>query len=234
MKTKRTLRRPFFVVNPKAYLYGEESLKLAKVADQLADKLDIDILFTVQQVDAAKIKAETKHLFITVQHLDGLTVGRGMGYILPEAVAAAGVSATFLNHAEHPMAVSDLVKAVKRADELGILTIVCADSLTEAKACAALNPDIMVCEPTELIGTGQTSDLAYMEATNAAIRAINPKIKILQAAGISTADDVEKALLSGADGTGGTSGIVCAKEPAKVLTEMLQRVDALKQGGKIK
>ena len=228
---KRTLRSPFFVVNPKAYLYGEQAVTLAKVADQLAADFDIDILFTVQHVDAARIKNETSHLFITVQHLDGIQAGRGMGYILPEAVAEAGVAATFLNHAEHPMTLNELTAAVQRADELGILTIVCADSLTEAKAVASLNPDVMVCEPTELIGTGQTSDSSYMKETNQAIRAINPAIKILQAAGISTVADVEKALLSGADGTGGTSGIVCADDPAAILTDMIHKVAEIKKGG---
>lgn len=228
---KRTLRTPFFVVNPKAYLYGEEAVKLAKVADELAGKLELDILFTVQQIDAARVKQETNHLFVTVQHLDGIEIGRGMGYILPEAVAAAGVTATFLNHAEHPLTLHDLANAMKRADELGILTIVCADSIAEAKAVASLNPDIIVCEPTELIGTGQTSDQSYMERTNQTIRQINPEIKILQAAGISTIADVEKALSSGADGTGGTSGIVCALDPAKILTDMLHKVAEIREGG---
>ncbi len=109
MQEKRKLRSPFFVVNPKAYLYGEQSLVLAKRADELAEQLDIDILFTVQHVDAVKIKAATEHLFVTVQHMDGLTVGRGMGYILPEALAEAGVAATFLNHAEHQMELGALV-----------------------------------------------------------------------------------------------------------------------------
>lgn len=226
---KRTLRAPFFVVNPKAYLYGDQALALAKVADELSATHDIDILFTVQHVDAARIKNETSNLFITVQHLDGLQVGRGMGYILPEAVAEAGVTATFLNHAEHPMTVNELTKAVKRADELGILTIVCADSIAEAQAVASLDPDVMVCEPTELIGTGQSSDISYMRATNEAVRKINPNIQILQAAGISTVEDVEKALLSGADGTGGTSGIVEADDPAQTLTDMIHKVAELKK-----
>ncbi|HFF2926958.1 TPA: triose-phosphate isomerase, partial [Vibrio cholerae] len=96
-------------------------------------------------------------------------------------------------------------KAMQRSNELGILTIVCANSLTEARAAASLKPDVMVCEPTELIGTGQTSDLQYMTETNRVVREIDPEILILQAAGISSAVDVEKALSSGADGTGGTS-----------------------------
>lgn len=92
---KRTLRTPFFVVNPKAYLYGNQALALAKVADELSSLYDIDILFTVQHADVSLIKQATTHLFVTVQHLDGIEIGRGMGYVLPEAVAEAGAEATF-------------------------------------------------------------------------------------------------------------------------------------------
>ena len=39
---KHKLRSPFFVVNPKSYLYGEELRKLATKADQLCEKYDFD------------------------------------------------------------------------------------------------------------------------------------------------------------------------------------------------
>lgn len=221
---KRIVRAPFFCVNPKAYLYGEEALELAKKADELAGKYDIDIFFTVQYVDAYQIAKETNHLIITVQHMDGLTVGPGMGYILPEGLAKAGVQATFLNHAEHPVGVNQLVTIMKRAKELGILVIACADSIAEAQAIATLKPDVMVCEPTELIGTGKVSDIAYMEETNQAVKSVSPNTFVLQAAGISTVADVRKAIKSGADGTGGTSGIVCATDPMQTLQEMIEEV----------
>ena len=38
---KKQLRWPFFVVNPKSYLYGEDILKLAKYTDKLAEKYDL-------------------------------------------------------------------------------------------------------------------------------------------------------------------------------------------------
>ena len=100
---KKTIKRPFFVVNPKAYLYGADSLKLAKYADRLAAKYGVDVFFTAQLVDLPVIKRETENLIITAQHMDGIVPGRGMGHVLPEALAAAGVSAVFLNHVEHPM-----------------------------------------------------------------------------------------------------------------------------------
>lgn len=219
---KATLRRPFFVVNPKSYLYGEEILSLAKYTDALAKKHDVDVLFTAQLIDIPAIVAGTSNLIVTAQHMDGLVPGKGMGHVLPEALYQAGVRGTFLNHAEHPMIVSELAKAMKRADELGILTIVCADTVEEAQAIAKLHPDVMVCEPTSLIGTGQVSDKNYMASTNEAVKSVSPDTKVLQAAGISTAQNVYDAIIIGADGTGGTSGIVCAKDPHKTSDDMFE------------
>ncbi|GEM_PF-4620715 len=84
-----------------------------------------------------------------------------MGYILPEALVEAGVQATFINHAEHPVTYKEMRKIVQRGKELGIKTLVCADSLEEGRAAALLEPTIIVCEPSELIGTGKTSDSCY-------------------------------------------------------------------------
>lgn len=225
MTKKATLRRPFFVVNPKSYLYGEDIVKLAKYTDALAKKYDFDVLFTAQNVDIPAIKAATTNLLVTAQHMDGLVPGKGMGHVLPEALKAAGVQGTFLNHAEHPMTVNQLAKAMHRADELGILTIVCADTVEEAQAIAKLHPDVMVCEPTSLIGTGQVSDENYMKSTNEAVKSVSPDTKVLQAAGISTGQNVYDAIIYGADGTGGTSGIVAAKDPEKTLDEMFAALD---------
>lgn len=222
---KRVLKRPFFVVNPKAYIYGETALNLAKHADRLAGKYGVDVLFTAQHVDLAMVKQNTENLIVTAQHMDGFGPGRGMGHILPEALVAAGVEATFLNHAEHPMTVTELAKAMKYAEELGIVTIVCADNVEEAQAIAKLHPDIMVCEQTSLIGTGNVSDEDYMKATNEAVKSVSPETQVLQAAGISTGQNVYDAIMSGADGTGGTSGIVAAEDPFATLDEMFEALN---------
>lgn len=54
--------------------------------------------------------------------MESLKPGRGMGHVLPEALAAAGVRATFLNHAENPLGVHELAATIARADEVGIRT----------------------------------------------------------------------------------------------------------------
>lgn len=226
---KRNITVPFFTVNPKAYLYGEQSVALAKHADTLAEKYGFTIFFTAQPIDMPAIRQATRHLILTAQHMDALRPGAGMGYVLPEALQSAGVEAVFLNHAEHPVSLSALAKTMARADELGMLTIVCADTVEEARAIAVLKPDIMVCEPTSLIGTGKISDPDYMAATNQAVKAVSPNTLVLQAAGISTGENVYDAICSGADGTGGTSGIVAAPNPFAALDDMILALDRARE-----
>ena len=222
---KHKLRSPFFVVNPKSYLYGEELRKLAVKADELCEKYDFDCLFTAQLIDLAWVAEHCTHLIPCAQNMESLGPGRGMGHILPEALAAAGVKATFLNHAENPMTVHELASTIARANEVGILTCVCADSVEEAKAIAELHPDIMTCELTSLIGTGQIAGEDYMRASTEAVKAVSPTTKVLQAAGISSGENVYDAIKYGADATGGTSGIVAADDPFAMLDEMFEALD---------
>lgn len=222
---KAKLRTPFFVVNPKSYLYGDEILALARKTDELAEKYDFDVLFTAQLIDLPRIIDECPHLTPCAQHMESLVPGRGMGHVLPEALVAAGVKATFLNHAEHPCTAHELASAISRANEVGILTVVCADSVEEGEWIAALEPDVMVCELTSLIGTGRVAGEEYMRSSTEAVKAISPRTKVLQAAGISTAQNVYDAIKYGADATGGTSGIVAADDPFETLDEMFAALD---------
>lgn len=222
---KATLRRPFFVVNPKSYLYGEDIHRLAGKADELCERYDFDCLFTAQLIDLPWIVANCPHLVPCAQSMESLEPGRGMGHVLPEALAAAGVKATFLNHAENPMTVHELAATIARADEVGILTVVCADSVEEARAIAELHPDVMTCELTSLIGTGQVAGEDYMRASTEAVKAISPQTKVLQAAGIHSGQNVYDAIMYGADATGGTSGIVAAEDPFATLDEMFAALD---------
>ncbi|MCI6274888.1 MAG: triose-phosphate isomerase [Coriobacteriaceae bacterium] len=222
---KVVLRRPFFVVNPKSYLYGEGLRDLAKKVDELCEKHRFQSLFTAQLIDLAWVAENCPHLIPCAQNMESLRPGRGMGHILPEALAAAGVKATFLNHAENPMTVSELAKTIRRAREVGILTCVCADSVDEARAIAELHPDIMTCELTELIGTGKIAGPDYIRQSTAAVKEVSPETMVLQAAGISTGQDVYDAIIYGGDATGGTSGIVAAADPFSVLDEMFEALD---------
>lgn len=218
------LKPPFFEIGPKAYMYGDEILKLALAADEASREYDVRVIFTPQTADIRLIAENTRDILVFAQHFDPIPIGRGLGMVLPESVVFAGAAGVMLNHAECQMTLSNLRKAIKRARELGIYSIVCADSLEDARAIAVLSPDIIVAEPSELIGTGKTSDEEYVRAATQAIRSINPDIHILQAAGIKDAEDVYRIILAGAEATGSTSGIMKAPDPCAMAKEMIAAV----------
>ena len=222
-------KSPFLVVNPKSYLYGKESLALAREADQAAKDTGLPIIFTCPYADVRLIRENTDNIIVCVQSIDPLTPGRGMGHVLPESLKEAGADAVFLNHAENPKTLSDLYKCILRTAELDMISIVCADSITEARAVACMNPDIVLAEPTDLIGTGHVADDSYTIETIQEVRKVNPDVQIIVASGVSTAEDCYHVIRLGVDGTGGTSGILNAPSPAGRIREMAEAIVRAKE-----
>lgn len=215
------IKPPFFEIGPKVFIYGEEMLRLAKVIDKTAMKYDADIIVTPQYTDISLLANNTERIFIFAQHMDPLYPGRGLGSVLPEAVKAAGAVGVMLNHAEKPLSPEVLEQTIKRADEVGLGTIVCADTVEDVKNIAKMAPNIIVAEPTELIGTGTTSDSSYVTETIKTVQAINPDIMVLQGAGISNGEDVYNTIKLGAQATGTTSGIMKSDRPYEMVEEMI-------------
>ena len=215
------IKPPFFEIGPKAYLYGEEMLKLAKIIDKVAKKYDVDIIVTPQYTDIKFLADNTERILVFAQHMDYLPIGRGLGSVLPEAVKAAGAIGVMLNHAEKPLNLQEIEKTIKRADEVGLATIVCADTVEDVKAIAKMSPNLIVAEPTDLIGTGKTSDSNYVLDTVRTVNEINPNIMVLQGAGISNGQDVYNTIRLGAQATGSTSGIIKADDPYAMVEEMI-------------
>lgn len=215
------IKPPFFEIGPKAFMYGEAMLKLAKVIDKTALKYDVDIIVTPQYTDISLLANNTERIFVFAQHMDPLYPGRGLGSVLPEAVKAAGAVGVMLNHAEKPVSLEVLEQTIKRADEVGLGTIVCADTVEDVKNIAKMAPNIIVAEPTELIGTGKTSDSNYVVETIRTVNEINPDIMVLQGAGISNGQDVYNTIKLGAQATGTTSGIMKSDRPYEMVEEMI-------------
>ena len=220
----RKIKAPFFEIGPKSYLYGDQVLELALAADAAAEKYDVDVIFTTPYTEIRRVAEATKRIFVFAPHMDPLPVGRGLADILPEAVKAAGAKGVMLNHCEKPVSLNVLCKTIQRAKELDLMTIICSDSIAEARAIAQFAPDIIVAEPTELIGTGKTSSMDYVKASIEAVKSVNPNILVLQGAGISNGNDVYNVIYAGAEATGSSSGIVKAPSPAAMIDEMLGAV----------
>ena len=222
MKRNYTIKPPFLEIGPKNYLFGNDLLALAKAADEASEKYDVDIIFTTPYADIRTLSEKTKKLHIIAPHMDCIPVGRGLAKILPESIKAAGAEGAMLNHAECPLEFSVLVETIKRARELELISVVCADSIIEAKAIAMLHPEIIVAEPSELIGTGGGVDLSYVKESNSAIKSISPETLVLSAAGIKDGQDIYNAIYAGADASGSTSGILKASNPHSMVDEMVR------------
>ena len=220
------IKPPFFEIGTKAYLYGKEVLGLAKFADIISAKYEVPIIFTPQYVDIPLLVQETEHLLIFAQHMDPLPIGRGVGSVLPEAVKAAGAVGVLLNHAEKPIPHDVLLETIHRADEVGLASMACAGNLQEVEIVTKMNPNILLAEAPELIGTGERSDedQEAIRIINQLVWSINPQIPVLHGAGISDEKDVYQVIAKGAQATGSTSGIVLADDPLGMIEKMIRNI----------
>jgi triosephosphate isomerase (TIM) len=218
------IQPPFFEMGPKAYLYGRGAVELARAADRIGKRYDVRIIFTPQYVDIPEVARETSFIRVFAQHMDGIPVGRGIGAVLPEALKAAGAVGVLLNHAERRLTLSEINRTIKRADEVGLATLVCADTPEEAAAIAHLAPNIILAEPPALIGSTQAGAAGrdHVARTNELVRSIDPRIRVLHSAGISGPRDVADIVTLGAEATGCTSAVIKAADPAAMLESMIR------------
>ncbi len=212
---------PFFEIGPKSYLYGDDILELALAADKASEKYDVDIIFTCPVVDIRRVAEATKRIHVFAPHMDPIVPGRGLADILPESLVAAGAEGVMLNHVEKPLEFDVLAETIKRADEVGLTTIVCADSMADASKIAELHPDIIVAEPSELIGTGVSVGPEYVAAATESVKKVDPNILVLTAAGIAGGEDVYNTIIAGADATGSSSGVAKAADRPAMVDEMI-------------
>jgi triosephosphate isomerase len=215
---------PFFAVGPKAYVYGEDLLRLAQYADKISQRYNVQIIFTPQYVDIPLLAQQTERILVFAQHMDALRPGRGVGSVLPEALKAAGASGAMLNHAEKSLSLDEIEGAIQRADEVGLASMVCAATLEEAAAIAHMGPNIILAESPALIGTGkrQAEDQLAIPKINELVWSINPEIRVLHGAGIGSGQDVYDIIMAGAQAAGSSSGILLADNPRQMLEDMVE------------
>lgn len=226
MKKTFKIKKPFFEIGPKVYLYGKDAVRLAVQADKLSEQYGVDIIFSAQYTDIAAIAQSTDHIHLFAQHMDPVYPGRGIGAVLPEAIRDAGAEGVLLNHAERPLSLGDLNLCIQRAREVGLATMVCAGSAEEGAAAACLSPDIVLAESPALIGKGSRGpeDMLEIQKINQAIHRVAPGMMILHGAGISNERDVYEIIKAGADATGSTSGILKADHPDEMMEKMIASV----------
>lgn len=207
--------KPIIVINFKTYKQGKSAIDLAK----LIGKVDKQIIIGVQASDIYEISRVIKNP-IYAQHVDSEEKGKATGFILPEAVKKDRAVGSFLNHSEHKLSFKVLKKTMERCKQVGLKTMVFANSLRGALKIEKLKPDYLIYEPPELVG----GKVSVSEAKPRTIEKIAKKLKMkfLVGAGVHNREDVRTALKLGASGIAVSSAIANAKNPEKELKNFLK------------
>ncbi len=207
-------------INFKTYKQGtgQAAFELAKICQKVAKKTSVQIFPLVQAADIFNLAHQG--LKVWAQHVDNINFGPHTGQILPQAVADAGAEGILLNHSEHKLPVEVVKETLKRCQTLGLKTLVCSDSLEEAKVIAEAKPDLIAYEPPEFIGSRTDSvSTAKPEVIKDFVNEIK-KIPVLVGAGIHSQKDVRMALQLGTKGILVATDVVLAEKPEKQLLEL--------------
>ncbi|MFH1521852.1 MAG: triose-phosphate isomerase [archaeon] len=206
--------KPLIIINLKTYKQGIEVIKLAKIIENIDDK----IIVGAQATDIYRLSQNTK-LQIFCQHSDFQDVGRNTGFILPEAIKSNGAKGVFLNHSEHRIKFDEIKKTIIRCKKIGLKTAIFVNDLKQALEIKKLKPDYLIIEPPELVA----GKVSVSKSKPELIKKIKEKLKydFIVGAGIKTNEDIEIAMKLGAKGIAVSSAITQAKNPAKKLREFL-------------
>jgi len=215
-------------VNFKTYAEatGKNALNLAKTADKINQETGVSVGIAPQFVDIASI-AQNVSIPVFAQHIDPVTHGSFTGHILPESVKEAGAVGTLINHSERRLKLADIDAAITRAQQVGLVTVICSNNSAVSAAIAALKPNMVAVEPPELIGSGISVSKAKPEVVSGTVdlvKRVNPEVVVLCGAGITTGEDVAAALKLGTEGVLVASGIVKAKDQYKALLDFAEAI----------
>ena len=215
---------PRIVVNLKLYeeSVGKRALEIGKAAESIWKETGVLIGVAPNTLDAV-ILAEELEIPVFVQHVDAVPFGAFTGHISPLQLKRYGIAGSLINHSEKRLKIEDIAWINQRLSEEGLISIICAATPKETLSYAQLRPTSVAMEPPELIGTGisvsKTKPEAITETVNL-VRSTVPDVKILCGAGITTGEDVSRAIELGTDGVLLASAVAKHPNPIKKLREL--------------
>jgi triosephosphate isomerase len=214
------MEKKLIVLNFKTYneSSGENGLRLARIADEVASQTGVDIIICPQHWDLALICKQVK-CKVFAQHVDALNQGAFTGSLSIKSLKNSGGVGTLINHAEKKIGLKAVEEVVDKIKANNLEVLACADSYKEALELDKLKPTMIALEPPELIGTGVSVSTAKPEEILKTINVIKNSIP-LAGAGISNSEDVKKALELGLQGVLLASAFVKAKNPKEFLESL--------------
>ena len=221
---------PLILVNLKTYreAMGRKAVELTETAEKVHNETGVCIAVAPQTVNIPPIIKATG-IPVFAQHVDPVGHGKYTGHILPEAMAEAGCAGTLISHSERRLELETIKATIDRVKEVELTQVVCVDTIARGRQVAPFSPDAIAIEPPELIGTGTPVSQAKPEIVSGSVEEVhkvNPKIKVLCGAGITSGEDVTAALSLGAEGILVASGVVKAESPYEKLRELANAMKA--------
>ncbi|MFH1450557.1 MAG: triose-phosphate isomerase [archaeon] len=210
------------ILNFKAYseAVGAKAEGLGKICKETKEATGVRIIVAPQTADILRTSSQIETF---AQYASVIKPGSGTGANLVEALKEAGATGSLLNHSERRIPHLQIKETIDRLRDAGMISVVCAQDDEEAKLLAELNPDYIAVEPPELIGSGISVSQSKPEVVTKTvdnIKQVNPNVKVLCGAGISTGSDVKKAIELGVDGVLLASAFTKAADPRAVLLDI--------------
>jgi triosephosphate isomerase len=217
------VKRPL-IINFKNYLEvsGSHTIRFAKVAEQVADNLRIEIVIAPPQPSLSAVIQNVK-LPVICQHVDDSGVGSTTGFFIPEVAKSYGPVGSLINHSEHRLNIKTIRNLVERLHQLRMVSVVCAQTAQEVAELADLSPNFIAVEPPELIGSGKAVSKVNPSVITDSLQVLaknSTPTKMICGAGITDKSDVISALELGAEGILVASSVVKAKCWSEKLSDL--------------
>lgn len=219
------MKTPIMIINFKTYkeTTGERALKVALAADKAAKETGKSIAIAVQAENIRMI-SEKVSIPVLAEHVDDESYGAHTGSIIPESIKASGAVGSLINHAEKEISDEEVEITIKRCKELGLVTVVCANTKEDSERLCKYHPDFIAVEPPELIGGDISVSTAQPEVVSDTVKLVTDAsgVPVLCGAGVKTKEDISKALELGAKGVLLASGVDKADDPYTKIMELLE------------
>ena len=205
--------QPVVIVNCKAYEQG-----VGAGAKRVAEACkEFGAWIAVQPTDIRLCAQTGAKVF--AQHVDDNSFGSHTGSVLCEAVKEAGAAGSLVNHSEKRLSTQEVFSRVARLKELGLTSVVCAESVERAQELVGCEPDFLALELPELIGGDVSIVSAEPDLVSSAVQVLGDNV--LLGAGVSSGEDLKTALDQGAKGVLLASAIVKkTADPRGALKEL--------------
>jgi len=222
--SRQSMDQPLIVVNFKTYATasGEAAEALLSAMERVAGGR-AKLVAAVSAFDLPLLAQRAAGVHVWSQHLDPVGLGGLTGWLEPQTALARGAAGSLINHAEHKVELDHVRRLLDMLPD-GFPVCACAADVEEARALAELNPTYIAVEPPELIGgdiSVTTADPSIVTETVAAVKAVNPAVRVLCGAGVKNGADVAKAIELGAEGVLLASGVTKAENVHEVLSDLV-------------